>query len=309
MIRSWWRRVVAVLIVLLITAGSFFGWTTFNYSHQIQKTIETENSNSVALWINLTSSRLGTLYEHIYELLLTLYNNTELRVGTPIMNEWTKKAVVDMMEDKLLISGDADAFFVYDTQDEFFLFSAGSTQTVYQVLGMKEYARNYGVASAEAFRDQTWKIVPVEQNQYFFKSVQLGKYIVGAFSDLDKYQIDKDFSVLGEFISFELLIDDISYPCGSSGASEASRRSRNDILISREMSNSGWHGCFDGSHPFHSGPNRYGFHFPGGGQRPVRGAGCLFAADAAQGCGQTHEESDAGQPDSGSRQYRPSSGA
>ena len=235
MIRSWWRRVVAVLIVLLITAGSFFGWTTFNYSHQIQKTIETENSNSVALWINLTSSRLGTLYEHIYELLLTLYNNTELRVGTPIMNEWTKKAVVDMMEDKLLISGDADAFFVYDTQDEFFLFSAGSTQTVYQVLGMKEYARNYGVASAEAFRDQTWKIVPVEQNQYFFKSVQLGKYIVGAFSDLDKYQIDKDFSVLGAFISFELLIDDISYPCGSSGASEVSRRSRNDILISREM--------------------------------------------------------------------------
>ena len=40
--------------------------------------------------------------------------------GTPIMNEWTKKTIVDMMEDKLLISEDIDAFFVYDTQNEYF---------------------------------------------------------------------------------------------------------------------------------------------------------------------------------------------
>ena len=128
MIKSWWQRVVAVLIAVLIAAGLFFGWTTFNYSHQLEKTIEKENSNSVALWVNLTSSRLGTMYEHIYELLLTLYNNTELRTGTPVMSGFVQKTIVDMMEDKLLISDDVNAFFVYDTQNEFFLFSAETNQ-------------------------------------------------------------------------------------------------------------------------------------------------------------------------------------
>ena len=235
MIKSWWQRAAAVLIAVLIAAGLFFGWTTFNYSHQLQKTIEKENSNSVTLWINQTSSRLSTIYEHVYELLLTLYNNTELRTGTPIMNEWTKKTIVDMMEDKLLISHDVDAFFVYDTQNEFFLFSAESNRRLPEVLDMKEYTHANAVSSAEAFRDLSWKLVTIRDHQYFFKSVQLGKYIVGALSNLDKYHIDNDFSVLGEALSFRLLIDDTYYPCGSSDSTEQWQESRRDITVSEEM--------------------------------------------------------------------------
>ena len=235
MIRSWWQRAAAVLIALLIAAGLFFGWTSYNYSHQMQETIEKENRNSVTLWVNLTSSRLGTIYEHIYELLLTLYNNTELRTGTPIMNEWTKKAIVEMMEDKLLISEDIDAFFVYDTQNEYFLFSADTNRVVSEVLSMKEYTHDHAIASAEAFRNLSWKIVPIGQQQYFFKSVQLGKYIVGALSNLNQYYIDDDFSVLGEDVSFRLLIDGTEYPCGASGAEEDKQNGKKDITVSHEM--------------------------------------------------------------------------
>lgn len=235
MIKSWWHRATAVLIAVLIAAGLFFGWTTFNYSHQLQKTIEKENRNSVTLWINQTSSRLGKIYEHIYELLLTLYNNTELRTDTPIMNEWTKKTIVDMMEDKLLISRDVDAFFVYDTQNEFFLFSAESNRRLPEVLDMKAFAHSNAVASAEAFRTLSWKMASVKDHQYFFKSVQLGKYIVGALSNLDKYHIDDDFSVLGEELSFQLLIDDTYYTCCGSGALEEWQKSRHDITVSQKM--------------------------------------------------------------------------
>ena len=235
MIRSWWQRTVAVLIAVLTAAGLFFGWTTFNYSHQLEKTIEKENSNSVALWVNLTSSRLGTMYEHIYELLLTLYNNTELRTGTPIMNGFTQKTIVDMMEDKLLISGDVDAFFVYDTQNEFFLFSAETNHIAAEVLDMKAYAHENAISAAEAFRKLSWKIVSVKDNQYFFKSVQLGKYIVGAMSNLEQFYIDNDFSVLGEDISFRLLIADTYYPCGSSGNMEKLEYDRKNITVSQKM--------------------------------------------------------------------------
>ena len=215
MIRSWRKRVVILLAGITALAGLFFGLTTYSYSQQINETIQKENKNSVTLWVNLTSSRLGTLYEHIHELLLTLYNNTELRTGTPIMNEWTKQTIVEIMEDKLLISDDADAFYVYDTQNEFYLFSAESNRSALDILDMKQYARDNAVASAEAFRNLSWKIVTIGQKQYFFKSVQLGKYIVGAISNLDHYYIDNDFSVLGEEPTLHLLIDDISYPCSS----------------------------------------------------------------------------------------------
>ena len=225
MLRSWWQRAIALLAGILIAAGLFCGLTSYNYTRQINETIQNENKNSVTLWINLTSSRLGTLYEHIYELLLTLYNNTELRTDTPIMNEGTKQTIVEIMEDKLLISDDADAFFVYDTQNEFYLFSAESNRTGKDILDMKQYAHDHAIDSAEAFRSLSWKVVTIGQKQYFFKSVQLGKYIVGAISNLDHYYIEHDFSILGEHPSLHLLIDDIAYPCSSNYSEADGRRS------------------------------------------------------------------------------------
>lgn len=229
MLRSWWKRAAILLVAILVAAGLFFGWTSYSYSQQLRKTIEKENQNSVALWINMTSSRLNTMYEHIYELLLTLYNNTELRTGTPIMDQWTKQTIVEIMEDKLLISEDVDAFFVYDTQNAFFLFSSESNRSATDILNMKEYVRENAISAAEAFRNLSWKVVDIEEKQYFFKSVQLGKYIVGAISNLDQYYIDDDFSVLGEDISFHLLIDDICYSCSGN---EAVEETDNRITVS-----------------------------------------------------------------------------
>ncbi len=234
MLRSWWKRAVVLLTAILIAAGLFFGSTSYSYSRQIRETTEKENGNSVTLWSNLTSSRLNTLYEHIYELLLTLYNNTELRTGTPIMDQWTKQTIVEMMEDKLLISEDADAFFVYDTQNAFFLFSAESNRVAADILAIKEYSRAHAVSSAEAFRNLSWKVVDIEAKQYFYKSVQLGKYVVGAVSNLDHYYIDNDFSVLGEDVSFQLLIDDTYYLCGGEAA-ENILNSDDWIVVSEEM--------------------------------------------------------------------------
>ena len=235
MIRSWWKRTMVLLVAILAAAGLFFGWTSYSYSQQLRKTIEEENANSVTLWANLTSSRLNTMYEHIYELLLTLYNNTELRTGTPIMDQWTKQTIVEMMEDKLLISDDVDTFFVYDTQNEFFLFAADPNRIAADALAIKKYARDNAVASAEAFRNLSWKVVNIEQKQYFFKSVRLGKYVVGATSNLDHYYIDDDFSVLGEDVSFHLLIDDTYYLCGGTEIPGGPTQSGNWIVVSGDV--------------------------------------------------------------------------
>ena len=232
MVRSWWRRTVILLIAILMTTGFFFGWTSYSYSHQLQQTIETENRNSVKLWVNMTTSRLSTLYEHVYELLLTLYNNTELRTDSPIMNALTKQKIVEIMEDKLMVSEDADAFFVYDRWNEFFLFSADTNLDTSAVLSVKQFAHENAVDYAEPFRDLSWRVVTIGNRCYFFKSVQLGKYIVGVVSNLDYYHIDNDFSVLGEDINFQLLVEDTYYSCG--GMTDAEEEN-NAVTVTGEL--------------------------------------------------------------------------
>ena len=66
------------------------------------------------------------LYEHLYELLLTIYNNTELGAGTPMMQYSAKKKCLDMMSDKLRVSEDSACFYLVDTESSLRLFSAGN---------------------------------------------------------------------------------------------------------------------------------------------------------------------------------------
>lgn len=198
MFRSWWKKVITLLIAILFTVAVFLGWTSYNYSRQYRDTIAQENSASLKMWSDQLGNRLGAIYEHIYELLITLYNNTELRYDTPIMNARTKSKIIDMMEEKLLVSEDADAFFVYDAHNDFFLFSAKSSLTGMEILDLKEFCRENAVNLQEQFGSKIWRLVSVRESDYLFKSVQLGKYTVGAVSNTDCFYIQDSYSVLGE---------------------------------------------------------------------------------------------------------------
>ena len=118
MFRSWWKKVITLLIAILFTVAVFLAWTSYNFSRQYRDTLVQENSASLKMWSSQLTSRVNAIYEHIYELLITLYNNTELRSDTPIMNARTKIKIIDMMEEKLLVSEDTDAFFVYDSYND-----------------------------------------------------------------------------------------------------------------------------------------------------------------------------------------------
>ena len=197
MFRSWWKKVITLLIAILFTVAVFLAWTSYNFSRQYRDTLVQENSASLKMWSNQLTSRVNAIYEHIYELLITLYNNTELRSDTPIMNARTKIKIIDMMEEKLLVSEDTDAFFVYDSYNDYFLFSAKSSLSGPKILGLKEYTRGNAVELGEQFGSKTWRIVSVRGSDYLFKSVQLGKYTVGAVSSTEYYTIEDSYSVLG----------------------------------------------------------------------------------------------------------------
>jgi len=209
--KSWWKRTVILLAAIFLAAGLFFAWTSYNYSHQVRATIIEENSRSVQMWAKTIESRTSAMYEHVYELMIALYNNTELRADTPIMNAQTKIKIVDMMNDKLLVSHDTDAFFVFDTQNDFFLFSAKNSLAGMNVLALKEYTHLNALEQAVSFGNAQWKIITVNGTDYLFKSVKLGKYTVGAVSNCAYYNIEDSFSVLGEDVSCQMLISDTYY--------------------------------------------------------------------------------------------------
>ena len=196
--RSWRKRATVLLLALLILAALFLGWTSYNYTSEMRKTIEEENARTAVLWASMTEARFGTLYEHIYELLISLYNNTELRFDTPIMSARARIRIVDMMTEKLLVNDDADAFFVFDTENDYFLFSAKNGLSGAEVLDIKTYARENALTLSGSFGNRDWSVHSIGAADYFIKCVRLGKYAVGTISNVRYYAVDQMFNLLGE---------------------------------------------------------------------------------------------------------------
>ena len=104
--RSWRKTLTGLLAFLLILLLGFLAWTNISYYRQSVENIRQQNIHTAELWENSVGTRLNMLYEHLYELLLTIYNNTELGAGTPMMQYSAKKKCLDMMSDKLRVSED-----------------------------------------------------------------------------------------------------------------------------------------------------------------------------------------------------------
>lgn len=217
---SWWKRAAVLLGAILLSALLFFAWTSFNVAGQIRRTVETENINSIRLWAGDVESRTGAIYEHVHELLVTLHNSNELRTGTPIMNARTKKKILDMMEEKLIVSADADAFFLFDTENDYYLFSAKKGLDGREAHALKDYLRENAIDQETPFRSREWNIIDMGAAAYFSKCIRLGKYVVGAVSGMNHYHIEHKFSVLGDEPVFVLEKDGRCFFCGG-GAPDA----------------------------------------------------------------------------------------
>lgn len=212
--KSWRKKVIVLLIAILVAVGIFFGWTTYNYSSAIRKSIREENTLSVRLWSNLLETRTSALNEHITELMFILYNRTMLDFDTPPMDVYTRVAVLDAMSDKLLISDEADAFFIYDIQSGELLFSAGHSVAQQTVADLKESVRQNVEDRAKPFGDTSWDVYEGNGFDYFFKSVQLGKYIVGGISGCGRYRMEDYVNIFGLDPVCVLQTEEGTFPMG-----------------------------------------------------------------------------------------------
>lgn len=209
--RSWWKVTLALLCILILLIGMSLLWSTLNIRNQVRQTVEQTNAHALKLWAGNVQNRLDALYEHLYDLLVSLYNSTELRTGTPIMDVCTKQKIIEMMNDKLMISTDADAFFVLDTENDFYLFSASSTLSNQDIFRLKTHCRTAALDAPLSLREQSWKVLEVGDISYFYKNIQLGKYIAGVACRLSRFSPEQTVAILGQDPSFFLALPDQNF--------------------------------------------------------------------------------------------------
>lgn len=209
--RSWWKVTLALLCILILLIGMSLLWSTLNIRNQVRQTVEETNTHALKLWAGNVQNRLDTLYEHLYDLLVSLYNSTELRTGTPIMDVSTKQKIIEMMNDKLMVSTDADAFFVLDTENDFYLFSASSTLSNQDIFRLKTHCRTAALDAPLSLREQSWKVLEVGDISYFYKNIQLGKYIAGVACRLSRFSPEQTVAILGQEPTFFLALPDQNF--------------------------------------------------------------------------------------------------
>lgn len=209
--RSWWKVTLALLCILILLIGMSLLWSTLNIRNQVRQTVEETNAHALKLWAGNVQNRLDALYEHLYDLLVSLYNSTELRTGTPIMDVSTKQKIIEMMNDKLMVSTDADAFFVLDTENDFYLFSASSTLSNQHIFRLKTHCRTAALDAPLSLREQSWKVLEVGDISYFYKNIQLGKYIAGVACRLSRFSPEQTVAILGQEPTFFLALPDQNF--------------------------------------------------------------------------------------------------
>ena len=209
--RSWWKVTLALLCILILLIGMSLLWSTRNIRNQVRQTVEQTNAHALKLWAGNVQNRLDALYEHLYDLLVSLYNSTELRTGTPIMDVSTKQKIIEMMNDKLMVSTDADAFFVLDTENDFYLFSASSTLSNQDIFRLKTHCRTAALDAPLSLREQSWKVLEVGDISYFYKNIQLGKYIAGVACRLSRFSPEQTVAILGQDPTFFLALPDQNF--------------------------------------------------------------------------------------------------
>ena len=209
--RSWWKVTLALLCILILLIGMSLLWSTRNIRNQVRQTVEQTNAHALKLWAGNVQNRLDALYEHLYDLLVSLYNSTELRTGTPIMDVSTKQKIIEMMNDKLMVSTDADAFFVLDTENDFYLFSASSTLSNQDIFRLKTHCRTAALDAPLSLREQSWKVLEVGDISYFYKNIQLGKYIAGVACRLSRFSPEQTVAILGQEPTFFLALPDQNF--------------------------------------------------------------------------------------------------
>ena len=213
--RSWIRTVLVFLALIFIVNLTIQIVTNISYITTMRRQTIQENTNAAEIWAKTVDTELESMNEDLHELLLMIYNNTELRTGSQMMQASLKRSLYDTMSYKMLTNEWIDFFCLVDTESTLYLFNAQNSISGYRITDLKAMTEAYDISHATTFRDKTWDVVENGGECFLIKSVMLGKYVLTEASSLNHYPIDDIASILGDEPSMILDLADRAYCFGN----------------------------------------------------------------------------------------------
>ena len=208
--KSWlnlksWRKVVLALLILSFLCSTISLFTTINsYQTQIKQTYENENEYICNKWIFNTDTRLNLIHEQIYDVFVTLYDDTEFQKNPKSIDAFTGKKIVELLQKKTIASKDISAIFLYDENSNYYIYNANSKSTIVLLPMVKSYLKEICVEENSPIANHDWIIKYIGGNKYFYKCIKMGRFIVGVVSDCELYKFNdeiEDSEVTAFFVS------------------------------------------------------------------------------------------------------------
>ena len=196
--RSWIRTTLWFLLFIFAVNLALQVYMNANYIRSITQKIEDDNRNAVHIFARTVDTELGAINENLHELLIQIYNKTELRSGSEQMTAALKSDIYTTMTNKLISNPRIDFFCLEDSESDLYLFNANSLVNDYRKIRLKRMAAEYTPGKARPFRERSWDVVTDSGEVFLFKSVRLGKYILTTGTAMLHYPISEIAVVSGD---------------------------------------------------------------------------------------------------------------
>lgn len=190
--KSWRLIIFGLLIATIVLLLGFLVFVNLYFYRQASDTMRQSNTQALRIRGQEVVTRLSAVREHVREMLWIVYNNTELKSGSQMMQLQARVASLTSMENKIAASSDIDYMFILDTDNNFLLLAAGD-QSSSQNAEISRHIKEQPIA-ATSIQDDSWSLVTINNETYFIKAYLLGKYVIGGLSRVQDY----DNTLIGE---------------------------------------------------------------------------------------------------------------
>lgn len=212
---SWRGIAFSIAAVLLAFLSIFVLLVGETFQKWLQRSYETENRRAVQTWSAMMEDRLDTYGSYIEEVAKTLYTSgVQFRKETPPMDFQTRKTCAEIMNTKISGVAGLDVLFILSDDSDAPIITArdnlSSATSSEKLLGIKRYlnAENY---PTQSILDRYWQLVLIEDRPYFFRSINLGKYHIGALGELTNFDLTSKMHILGTHYTCALLHENEIY--------------------------------------------------------------------------------------------------
>ena len=187
--KSLIRKMLILISGIMISSLLFFIVISLTYDTFYRQTLIKDNSRIASNWTSSIDNRLNTVYEHIFDVANIIFRKNEIRSGSPEIDYVSRNSLLDVLESKIMSSPDITAIFVTDTENELFLYHNSPVISGIENNNLKFFLRDYSFSNNYSVRNKQWKTVRIMDSAYYYNAMKLGKYVIGAVSGFDLYDL------------------------------------------------------------------------------------------------------------------------